>query len=192
VLHKVSLEGAPPDVYGMASIVGGTDPSRNYFSLLARSSSYSPLLVQTQTEPLSSLSVAQSTTLVQNNFILVIDDSPTVRKILETCLQREGFQVICFEDGIAAMQWLFQYSTDLPALIILDVNLPKMNGYEVARFLKMKPVLKETILIMLTRHDGIIDRMKRRLCGAQAYLSKPFETQTILAVVTSYLGVPSR
>ena len=68
--------------------------------------------------------------------IVVIDDSATVRKILETCLGREGFTVQSFPDGIEAMQWLASPLGYVPDLVILDLILPKMNGYQVARQLK--------------------------------------------------------
>jgi DNA-binding response OmpR family regulator len=122
--------------------------------------------------------------------IIAIDDSVTVRKIIETCLTREGFAVQCFPDGIEAMRWFTESQRRIPDLVLLDIGLPKIDGYEVARRLKSKPQLNKTILIMISRRDGMIDKLKARLAGAKAYLSKPFKTQDIVAVVKSYLEVP--
>jgi CheY-like chemotaxis protein len=125
-----------------------------------------------------------------SKLVMVIDDSPTVRKIVETCLKREGFAVAAFADGIEALQSLTLPQARIPDLVVLDIGLPKMDGYEIARRLKTKPQFSNTIIIMLSRHDGIIDRLKGRLAGAREYLIKPFKTQDFINVIESYLGAP--
>ncbi len=120
--------------------------------------------------------------------IMVIDDSTTVRKIIETCLGRKGFEVQSFSDGVEAMRWLTSPDMRVPDLVILDVGLPKMDGYEVARRLKTKPQFSDTIIVMLSRRDGMIDKLKGRLVGAKDYLTKPFKTQDIVSVIESHLG----
>jgi CheY-like chemotaxis protein len=125
-----------------------------------------------------------------SKLVMVIDDSPTVRKIVETCLKREGFAVAAFADGIEALQSLTLPQARIPDLVVLDIGLPKMDGYEIARRLKTKPQFSNTIIIMLSRHDGIIDRLKGRLAGAREYLIKPFKTQDFINVIKSYLGAP--
>jgi twitching motility two-component system response regulator PilG len=124
-----------------------------------------------------------------SKLILVIDDSATVRKIIETCLGREGFEVKGFGDGVEAVKWLTEPQSPVPDLVLLDIELPKMDGYEVARRLKTKPRFHNTVIVMLSRRDGVIDRLKGRLAGARDYITKPFKTQDIIAVTQSYLGV---
>lgn len=126
-----------------------------------------------------------------SKLIMVIDDSATVRKIVETCLSREGFEVKGFGDGIEAMRWLMEPHSRVPDLVLLDIGLPKMDGYEVAHRLKSKPHFGNTVIVMLSRRDGVIDRLKGRLAGAKDYITKPFRTQEIIAVVQSHLGVPA-
>ena len=121
--------------------------------------------------------------------IMVIDDSSTVRNIIENCLRSKGFEFQGFSDGVEAMQWFTQPDRQVPDLIILDIGLPKMDGYEVARRLKSKPQFSNTVIIMLSRYDGMIDKLKARLVGAKDYLSKPFSTQAIISVIESHLGV---
>lgn len=123
-----------------------------------------------------------------NKLVMVIDDSATVRKIIETCLKREGFDVKSFPDGVEAMRWFTLPEARIPDLVILDIGLPKMDGYEVARRLKTKPQLNTTVIIMLSRRDGMIDKLKGRLAGAKDYLTKPFKTQELIAVIESHLG----
>jgi DNA-binding response OmpR family regulator len=122
-------------------------------------------------------------------FILVIDDSATVRKIIETCLGRENFVVRGFSDGVEAMRWLTTPESRIPDLVWLDIGLPKMDGYEVARRLKTKPQFANTVLVMLSRRDGVMDRLKGRLAGAKTYMTKPFKTQDIVSVTKSLLGI---
>jgi DNA-binding response OmpR family regulator len=127
-----------------------------------------------------------------SKFIMVIDDSPTVRKIIETCLRREEFDVRGFTDGVEAMRWITNDpEARVPDLVLLDIGLPKMDGYEVARRLKAKPAFNNTIVIMLSKRDGVIDRLKGRLAGAKDYITKPFKTQELIAVIQEQLNVPS-
>lgn len=126
-----------------------------------------------------------------SKLVMVIDDSATVRKIVETCLRREGFDVKSFPDGVEAMRWLTEPEARIPDLVILDIGLPKMDGYEVARRLKTKPQFSNTVIVMLSRRDGMIDKLKGRLAGAKDYLTKPFKTQDIIAVIESHLGAPT-
>ncbi len=126
-----------------------------------------------------------------SKLIMVIDNSTTVRKIIETCLGRQGFQVLGFPDGIEAMRWLMGPASRVPDLVLLDIGLPKMDGYEVARRLKIKPQFSNTVIVMLSRRDGMIDRLKGRLAGAKDYITKPFKTQDIISITKSYLGIPA-
>lgn len=126
-----------------------------------------------------------------NKLVMVIDDSTTVRKIIATALGREGFAVVSFPDGIEAMRWLARPDARIPDIITLDIGLPRMDGYEVARKLKAKPQFSQTVIIMISRRDGVIDRLKGRLAGAKEYMTKPFKTREVIAVVEAYAGVPA-
>jgi len=122
-----------------------------------------------------------------NHLILIIDDSATIRKVLQTILQREGYSGMSFPDGIAALHWLAEHPDVVPALVFLDVYLPKMDGYEWARRIKALPRYKNTTIVCLSRCNGVIDKLKARLAGAVGSLEKPFITQTILTTVQTYL-----
>jgi twitching motility two-component system response regulator PilG len=123
-------------------------------------------------------------------FVMIIDDSQTVRKIVETALGREGYEVKGFPDGVEAIRWLMTPASRVPRLVILDIGLPKMNGYEIARLLKSKPQFHHTVIMMLTGRDSIVDRFKGRWAGAQTYLTKPVTTQALISAVEAHLGVP--
>jgi twitching motility two-component system response regulator PilG len=126
-----------------------------------------------------------------NKLVMVIDDSLTVRKIIETSLRREGINSISYADGIEALRALSEKRHAVPDLVILDIGLPKMDGYEVARHLKAKPQFNNTVIVMLSSRDGVIDRLKGRLVGAKDYITKPFRTQEVMSVVHSHLRVLS-
>jgi len=120
--------------------------------------------------------------------ILIIDDSVCVRKIVETTLRRAGYATNSFADGYEALRWLASEEARLPALIILDLIMPKMDGYTVLRHLRKRAATAQTPVIILSGRTGVVDRLKGRLAGAGVYLPKPFHQQTILEVVREQLG----
>ncbi len=120
--------------------------------------------------------------------IMIIDDSYTVCKIVETCLKREGYDCISFNNGVEALRWFTNPSVRFPMLLFLDIEMPKISGYTLARLLKSKSPFEKTPIVMLTRRNGALDRVKAQLVGAKAYITKPFKTQDILTVVHTYLG----
>ena len=125
-----------------------------------------------------------------STLVMVIDDSPTIRKIIEVSLGREGIEVVSYSDGVQALQAVTTgYLERLPDLVLLDLALPRMNGFEVARYLRLRSEWSHTPIVVLSRHDGVVDRLKARLAGTQAYLSKPLNTQMLLDVVKTCLGV---
>jgi len=123
--------------------------------------------------------------------ILIIDDSICVRKILETTLRRAGYATNSFADGYEALHWLASEEAHLPALIILDLIMPKMDGYTVLRHLRKRAATAQTPVIILSGRTGVVDRLKGRLAGAAVYLLKPFHQQTILEVVRAQLALPA-
>ncbi|HEU5378816.1 MAG TPA: response regulator [Ktedonobacteraceae bacterium] len=119
--------------------------------------------------------------------IMVIDDSLTVRKIMETTHRRQGFFVQTFGDGVEALQWLHEHPTVIPGLVYLDICMPRMDGYDVARHLHSRPHLSAVPIVMLTGRDGVLDRLKGRLAGAKGYITKPFRGEEILIETLHYL-----
>lgn len=119
---------------------------------------------------------------------MIIDPSLTIRKIIETSLKREGIEFASYSDGKEALRALTEGRQAAPDLVILDVGLPNLDGYEVARLLKTKQECSHTIIIMLSRRDRVIDRLKARLAGAKDYITKPFKTQEIISVIHTHLG----
>jgi DNA-binding response OmpR family regulator len=124
--------------------------------------------------------------------VMVIDDSMTVRTVIEATLHRDGYQVSTYNDGLAAMAAMSRHEVEVPDLLLLDIGLPKMDGYEVARVLRGKDDFRQTVIIMLTARDGIIDRFRSKMIGASAYITKPFKVDYIRKMVREYLHASLR
>lgn len=127
-----------------------------------------------------------------SQFIVTIDDSPTVRKILEFSLQRAGWPSASFQDGEQAICALLEGRIPPPTAILIDVCLPNLDGYAVARALRRMKGLKQTAIILLSGRTGWVDRILRaRWAGASAYLTKPFQPQQVIAVVRDLVAHPN-
>ena len=123
--------------------------------------------------------------------ILIIDDSVCVRKTVEIALRREGYATAGIAEGYDALRWLASEEARIPALIILDLTMPKMDGYTVLRHLRKRPATAQTPVVILSGRTGMVDRLKGRVAGACVYLTKPFHQQTILEVVRAQLTSPA-
>lgn len=118
--------------------------------------------------------------------VLLIDDSPTVRKIIEVALRRAGYEVTAYEDPVEALGALVRGEVPAPALAIVDVGLPRLDGYDVIRQVRAHPQFQHLPIIVISARDGILDRIKARLVGANAYLVKPFKERDLRALVQQY------
>jgi two-component system OmpR family response regulator len=108
--------------------------------------------------------------------ILLVDDEPNILQFLELGLHNEGFQIQTAADGMAGMTKAKEFS---PHIVILDVMMPGMDGFEVCRMLKKNS--EETAVIMLTAKDEVEDRVKGLTLGADDYVVKPFSFEELLA-----------
>jgi twitching motility two-component system response regulator PilG len=133
------------------------------------------------------VNLSREARLSRSQQVCIIDDSPTVRAIVRTSLGRLGYEVIECVDGMEALRWLRTTREPLPALLVLDLNLPELDGYSVARFCKQHAVWRSIPILILTGRDGVLDRLKGRLAGAEAYLTKPFRTQDLATIVQKLL-----
>ena len=123
--------------------------------------------------------------------VVVIDDSAVVRKIVETSLRRCGIACHSYQDGYEALRAFKEGEDYIPDLIFLDIGLPKIDGLDLLRLLKTSPQFDHTTIVMLSGRDGILDRLKSRLAGAKAYITKPFKTQELLSITLSCLEQPT-
>jgi twitching motility two-component system response regulator PilG len=120
--------------------------------------------------------------------VMVVDDSPTIRQILGLTLKRAGYTVVAEPDGLAAIERLTQM---VPDLILLDIAMPKLDGYEVCKRIKLDPRTAGVPIVMLSGKGAFFDKVKGHMAGATEYLTKPFETPAVLAVVTGFCPPPA-
>jgi len=117
--------------------------------------------------------------------ILTVDDSPSVRKLVEFTLKSKGFQVASAEDGMAALEIMANEQFDA---IVLDINMPRMNGLEFLEKMKSNDVYASIPVIMLTTEGQEEDQDKAMDLGATAYIVKPFKPTLLLRIVEKTLA----
>jgi twitching motility two-component system response regulator PilG len=120
--------------------------------------------------------------------VLVIDDSPTIRRSAEIVLTRAGLQVELAENGFEALS---RISDTRPDLILLDVVMPRLDGYQTCSLLRRNPDFADVPVVMMSGKDSVFDRVRGRLAGSDLYLTKPFTSESLLSAVHAHLPVPS-
>lgn len=116
--------------------------------------------------------------------IACIDDSPTVLQAIRSFLDDKTFTVLMIDNPVKA---LMQIIRSKPDLILLDVTMPNLDGYELCSLLRKHPHFKHTPVVMVTGNTGFIDRAKARLVGASGYLTKPFTQSDLVKMVFKHL-----
>ena len=116
--------------------------------------------------------------------IVCVDDSPAILQELNRCLEDDIFSVSTINNPVKALMQIIKIKPDL---VLLDVNMAGIDGYELCRLLRNHSLFKSTPIIMVTANTGIINRVKARLVGASGYLTKPFSQSDILKIVFRHL-----
>jgi DNA-binding response OmpR family regulator len=116
--------------------------------------------------------------------ILIIDDEPSIVLSLEFLMKREGFEVAVAGDGEGALRTMAERRPDL---VILDVMMPKLNGFEVCQRIRADPALRGVRVLMLTAKGGETEMKKGLELGADAYVTKPFSTKELVAEIRRLL-----
>ena len=117
--------------------------------------------------------------------VLVVDDSLTVRKITTRLLEREGYRVITAKDGLDAIQVLADHQPDV---ILLDIEMPRMDGFEFARTVRSDTRQKSIPIIMITSRTADKHRAHARELGVEEYLGKPYQDDQLLQLIVQYTG----
>jgi len=117
--------------------------------------------------------------------VLVVDDSETIRRSAEIFLRLTGLEVILSPDGFDALSKIADFN---PELILVDIMMPKLDGYQLCQIVKQHPAYAHTPVIMLSSKDGIFDRARGRIAGSDQYLTKPFTRDGLLAAVNAQLN----
>jgi len=118
--------------------------------------------------------------------ILIVDDEAYIRLLIEQALEDledGGVQLLTADDGQEALETI---RTEKPDLVFLDVMMPRLDGYQTCALLKHHQVFRRTPVVMLSSKDGLFDRARGRVVGADNYITKPFTRDELLTVIDQY------
>jgi twitching motility two-component system response regulator PilG len=117
--------------------------------------------------------------------ILVVDDSPTVRKLISGKLEKSGHTVVLAVDGMDA---LAKINEVVPDLVLLDITMPRMDGYQVCKLIRNNNLTKDIPVVMISGKDGFFDKVRGRMAGSTGYITKPFGPDTLMRTIDAYLN----
>jgi DNA-binding response OmpR family regulator len=117
--------------------------------------------------------------------ILIVDDEPSIVLSLEFLMKKAGYDVVTATDGNEGLE---RMASERPELVILDVNMPGCNGYEVCQAIRDNPEWKDTRIVMLTAKGRDVEREKGMAMGADSYVTKPFATKEVVALCEQLLN----
>lgn len=116
--------------------------------------------------------------------VMVIDDSKTIRRSAESLLQKAGCEVLTADNGFEALPII---SGQHPDIIFIDIMMPRLDGYQTCALVKNNPKYRDIPIVMLSSKDGLFDRAKGRVVGAEQYLTKPFTRDDLLDAIRTHL-----
>ncbi|EAZ90919.1 response regulator [Crocosphaera chwakensis] len=141
----------------------------------------------------SSVSVPKNlwdeSTTRDSSHIVCLDDDLTIGKTVETILAENGYDISLITDPLSGLTLIFELNPDL---ILCDIAMPKLDGYEICAMLRHSKAFQYTPIIMLTGKEGFIDRIRARMMGATDYLTKPFGEQELLLLIEKYIKPKTR
>lgn len=116
--------------------------------------------------------------------VLVVDDSPTVRKLVTMTLEKNGFTVGAAADGVVALKSIAELK---PRLILLDITMPRLGGYQLCKLIKKHESTKHIPVIMLSGKDGMFDKVRGKFVGCDDYITKPFDPEVLVEKISTQL-----
>jgi twitching motility two-component system response regulator PilG len=116
--------------------------------------------------------------------IACIDDSKTVQRNVKMVLEASGYRVLSITEPAKALSTMVRYK---PALVLMDINMPEINGYELSRMLRQSKQFHRLPIVMLTGRDGLIDKMRSQMVGANDYITKPVPPLMLLNIIEKNL-----
>ena len=130
--------------------------------------------------------VQAPTTDRSSPLVMVVDDSLTMRKVTTRVLERNNFEVVTARDGLEALELLEER---VPDLMLLDIEMPRMDGYELATKMRQNTRFKAVPIVMITSRSGDKHRQRALQIGVQRYLGKPYQELDLLRNVYDLLGI---
>ena len=181
--REIVIKPVGPQISSVPGILGGTVTGDGQVVIIIDSG---PLIRQAlmsgarPAPPMESVDIRPKKPLA-----LVVDDSITMRKVTSRVLESHDYDVITARDGVDATE---QMHERIPDLLLLDVEMPRMDGYEVAEYVRADARLRHIPIVMITSRAGQKHRDRGKKAGANAYLSKPYKESDLIAEVDKLLG----
>jgi twitching motility two-component system response regulator PilG len=119
-----------------------------------------------------------------SQIVLVVDDSPTVRKLVSITLKKHNYRVVDAADGIDG---LAKINDELPDLILLDITMPRLDGYQLCKIIKGNEDTKHIPVVMLSGKSGFFDKVRGRMAGSTEHITKPFKPDELLQAVRKHI-----
>ncbi|MCK5717527.1 MAG: response regulator [Thiomargarita sp.] len=116
--------------------------------------------------------------------VVIIDDSKTIRRTAEMLLKKAGCEVTTATDGFESLSKVIEVK---PNIIFIDIMMPRLDGYQTCALIKNNPVFKKIPIVMLSSKDGLFERARGRIVGANHYMTKPFTSDGLLNAIKTYV-----
>jgi twitching motility two-component system response regulator PilG len=139
--------------------------------------------IKRRLEELTQIAAAELQEISHPTTVLIVDDSPTIRRLVEITLSREGYQVISAVDGQDGLDKIME---EPPDLVLLDITMPRLNGYQLCKAIKENKNTANIPVIMLSGKDDVADKEMGRKVGSSGYITKPFEPDELVEYVREY------
>jgi chemosensory pili system protein ChpA (sensor histidine kinase/response regulator) len=178
--REIVVKAVGPQITGIRGISGATILSDGRIAIILDISA----LVRAEWRGRGVPSAAREK-VDRRTFVMVVDDSITVRRVTQRLLERNGMRVVTARDGMDAVGLLAEY---IPDIMLLDIEMPRMDGYEVAAHVRNDPRLRDVPIIMVTSRVGEKHRARAIELGVDDYLGKPYQDSQLIEAITSLVA----
>jgi chemosensory pili system protein ChpA (sensor histidine kinase/response regulator) len=179
--HEVVVKNIGPQLARVSGVAGATVSSNGSVILIINPIAFSQRIVVTRkTTKVAAVAVHS------DPVVMVVDDSLTVRKITSRLLSRSGYQVVTAKDGVDALE---QLTGDLPDVMLLDVEMPRMDGFELTKRLRKDSRTKNLPIIMITSRTADKHRLYALELGVNDYMGKPYNEEELLESIARFVAL---
>ena len=180
--REIVLKPVGPQISSVTGILGGTVTADGKVVVIL---DIGPLIRHALLRGVRPVPVAEWDTRPSQALAMVVDDSITMRKVTSRVLESHNFAVMTAKDGVDATE---QMRDRIPDLLLLDIEMPRMDGYEVAEYVRADSRLRHIPIVMITSRSGQKHRERATRAGANAYLTKPYKESELVSQVNQLLG----
>jgi chemosensory pili system protein ChpA (sensor histidine kinase/response regulator) len=182
--HEVVVKNIGPQLARLPGIAGATVSSNGAVILIINPIAFTQRIATAR--KVAKPAAVPAVEVLHVPVVMVVDDSLTVRKITSRLLARSGFQVVTAKDGVDAME---QLADALPDVMLLDVEMPRMDGFELTKRMRQDPRTRNLPIIMITSRTADKHRQYAMELGVNAYLGKPYHEEELLENIARFVTV---